>query len=324
MSSSCASFRLRLTAAQTGIDPRTHYWYRANRGDYRRLCDDTPWTRQRLPATDYGVCWRCYGMHQDDREHGFRAFSLTHKQKGVFARDSEDTLELDEDMPQPTIMQTFVQFYALDTAGREQFVAKQERRRQQSQKQRAKGKSGGGDYYSPLMKHFNKYHWETDDISQLIHSDPELALASHDMTLSWNQTKLATYKMLQEKYVAMWLASEASYSPVESVEVVIGSNLKIKVDPEIGMQPMEPNNAVPWILKLWFLDDASNPRTIQACIYLLGEGRRVGRWDESAQLGLWDVRNAEFERMGSLDDMRHLMHDAANEYLALRKQYGLP
>ena len=35
LSSTQAPFRLRLTAAQTGIDPRTHYWFKVGPGDYR-------------------------------------------------------------------------------------------------------------------------------------------------------------------------------------------------------------------------------------------------------------------------------------------------
>ena len=35
--------RVRLTAAQGGYDPLTHYWYKAEKNDYRRVCDDEPW-----------------------------------------------------------------------------------------------------------------------------------------------------------------------------------------------------------------------------------------------------------------------------------------
>ena len=87
LSSIRAPFRLRLTAAQTGIDPRTHFWHKAGPDDYRRLCDNTQWTRRRWASIFYDVCWRCHGMRQDDRERGLRAFSLTYRQTGVFARD---------------------------------------------------------------------------------------------------------------------------------------------------------------------------------------------------------------------------------------------
>ena len=37
LSSSSVSFRLRLTAAQNGLDPLTHYWFKAGGNDYLRL-----------------------------------------------------------------------------------------------------------------------------------------------------------------------------------------------------------------------------------------------------------------------------------------------
>ena len=127
LSTIAAPFRLRLTAAQTGIDPRTHYWFKAGPDDYQRLCDNTPWTRRRRPSVFYNVCWRCYGMRQDDQERGFRAFSLTHRQTGVFSRDPEDTRELDEGMMRPLSMLAFGKFYALDKAGRKKHFADRKR-----------------------------------------------------------------------------------------------------------------------------------------------------------------------------------------------------
>ena len=321
MSSIRAPFRLRLTAAQTGVDPRTHYWFKAGKNDYRRLCDNTPWVRKHRISTFYDVCGRCHGMRQDDREHGFRAFSLTHRQTGVFAYDSEDTYVLDGSMMRAVPMETFVKFCARDKAGREKYFADKKRRRQQ-RKNRAR--LGGPHPYLHLKKHLDKYHWQTGNIDQLDINDPALALASHDMSKSRNQKKLATYRVLQEKYVAEWRTHQAGYFPVGSVVVWVGGYLPIEVDPEIGMQPGVPENALPWILKLWFLDEVLGPRTIQACIFLLGEARRIGRWNSTAQLGVWDVRNAEFKIMGLPDYIEDLVHGAADEYLALRKSYDLP
>ena len=120
-------------------------------------------------------------------------------------------------------------------------------------------------------------------------SDPALALASHDMSKRKNQRKLATYRALQEKYVAKWRDHQASYFTVMPTEVWIGAGLRIRVDPEIGMQPGGSDRALPWILKLWFLPDSPNPRTLEACFYLLREGRRIGRWNDPSQLGVWNV-----------------------------------
>ena len=178
--------------------------------------------------------------------------------------------------------------------------------------------------YLHLEKHLEKHQWETGNIDQLDRSDPALALESHDLSKSRNQTKLATYRILQEKYVAQWRAHQASYFAVKSAEVWIGAGLCIQVDPEVGMQPGESDIALSWVLKLWLLPDAPEPRTIEAYLYLLGEGRRIGRWNGLAQLGVWDVRNAELVSFGLPDNIGDLVHDAADEYLALRKCYGLP
>ena len=51
------------------------------------------------------------------------------------------------------------------------------------------------------------------------------------------------------------------------------------------MQPGVSENALPWVLKLWFNLTAPGPRMLEAYLYLLGEGRRIGRWDGLAQLG---------------------------------------
>ena len=319
MSSAQAPFRLRLTAAQAGPDPRTHYWFKAGKRDYRRLCDNTQWTRRRWASIFYDVCWRCHGMRQDDRERGLRAFSLTYRQTGVFNRDSEDTRELDEGMTRPLSMSAFGKFYALDKAGREQHVADQDQRRRRRQKS-----SGGPPYYLHLEKHLDKHHWKTGNIDQLDRSNPALALASHDLSKSRNQAKLETYRVLQEKYVAQWRAHQASYFAVKSAEVWIGTDLCIQVDPEVGMQPGVSENALPWALKLWFYPTAPGPRMLEAYLYLLGEGRRIGRWDGLAQLGVWNVRDKEISSFGLPDNIGDLVHDAADEYLTLRKFYNLP
>ena len=270
----------------------------------------------------YDVCWRCHGMREDDRERGLRAFSLTHWQTGVFACDSEDIRELDEGMTRPISMQTFGKFCALDKAGRDKHFADMKQRKQRQQQQE-EDSSGGPPYYSHLEKHLDEHHWKTGNIDQLERSDPILALESHDLSKSRNQTKLTTYRVLQEKYVAQWRAHQASYFGVKPAEVWIGTGLCIKVDPELGMQPSVPENALPWVLKLWFLVDAPALRTLEACLYLLGEGRRLRRWDGLAQLGVWDVRKAELVSFGLPANIGDLVHDAADEYIALREYYRL-
>ena len=261
-------------------------------------------------------------MRQDDRKYGLRVFSLTHQQTGVFARDSDDP-RLDEGMTRPVKMLTFGKFYALDKAGREKLFV-----------DRAKRKPGGGlPYYFHLEKHFDKYHWKKDDIDELAHNDPALTLplpspndTDKDKEKKY-QDKLEIYRIVQEQYVAGWRAHQASYFRVEPAKVWIGSGdgLPIQVDPEIGMKPGVSDRAVPWLLKLWFSGDAPDPRTVEACLYLLGEGRRLCGWDGLAQLGIWDFRHDKDPlSFGLGDNIRDLVDEAADEYQELRMRYTPP
>ena len=130
----------------------------------------------------YDVCWRCHGMHQDDRERGLRAFSLTHWQTGVFACDSEDVRELDEGMTRPLSMQTFGKFCALDKAGRDKHFADMEQRRQRQQQQEGDS-SGGPPYYLHLEKHLDEHHWKTGNIDQLVSSQRTCPANARSMPL---------------------------------------------------------------------------------------------------------------------------------------------
>ena len=77
--------RVRLTAAQGDYDPLTHYWYKAGKNDYRRVCDDEPWLsglRWKVPpeALTCGPCrdlYLCDQVGSGDHRGGPRAFALT-------------------------------------------------------------------------------------------------------------------------------------------------------------------------------------------------------------------------------------------------------
>ncbi len=312
--------RMRLTVAQTGPDPRTHYWYRAGKRDYRRLCDDTQWTWHRRSATFYDVCGRCRRMHQDDREFGRRAFSLTYRQTGVFGLGPEESGEQDIDVMRPVPMLTFAKFYAKDAADRERHFAERG--------------EGGPSYYLQLEDHLRVRHWETNDIDQLACSDPSEALESHDMRTSRNQAKREHYWAVQESYAALWRSGNASYFRVDPVELCIGggAGLRIEVDPEVGLRPRIwiPTGAfdddTPWILKLCFDKEMPGPSALTALLYLLAEGRYMSggrrRWDGLARLGVWDVRRSNIISVGLPDYIEDSIHEAADEYLALRERYS--
>ena len=95
LSSIRAPLRLRLTAAQTGPEPILHYWYKADRNDYRRLCDDEPWSSGlRYDPLPSKHCPHCWDLHSADRRFGQSAFSLTYIPKGIFTFSDGDELYL--------------------------------------------------------------------------------------------------------------------------------------------------------------------------------------------------------------------------------------
>ena len=95
LSSSRAPFRLRLTAAQNGLDPLTHYWFKSGQNDYRRICDSGPWVKGLRYKFPLGrECLNCRALDHTDKMVGKRAFSLTRNLKGIFAPRQEDVLYL--------------------------------------------------------------------------------------------------------------------------------------------------------------------------------------------------------------------------------------
>ena len=326
MSSTRAPLRLRLTAAQNGLDPRTHYWFRAGKRDYRRICDNAPLSqRRRVPIPQEQVCWRCHAMRLDDRQMGLRVFSLTNKPMGVFAHVPADIYEEEGGVMRRIDMLTFARFYAEDSAGRRlDMEERAERRRQRRQRQERHEPEPPGwqPYHKALLEHLRKKHWETNDIEQLASSDPALVL---DLTKPRDRTKLKGYRDRQQKYVQSWRAQQADYFPVRPANVSFGE-LTVHVDPEIGMRPGVPERALPMVLKLWCIQDAPQPRLLDASLYLLERARGLtfDDYPPLAQLGVWDVHHSEFNMFALPANIAELMHAAADEYLALRRYYGLP
>ena len=283
-----APFRVRLTAVQTGVDPRTHYWFKAGQDDYRRLCDGTPWARRRPSAdSSHGVCWRCRGMRYDDRERGLRAFSLTHRQTGVFAYDPMDTCDKEEETMRPVWLWTFAKFYASDD--REKFMRERARRRESAQNRpRPDDKRGGGRPHGSLLSHMEKHHWWTNDhdIRQL-----EDNVLSMDVTKQGNAVRQRTYQGYLDQYVTKWKKEQASYFGVHALVVDVGG-LRVRVDPEVGMRSGGDRGAFPRVLKLWL--DAPEPtdKEIDAGLYLLMEWLSYSEQPRVAQVGVWDVPRA--------------------------------
>ena len=55
-------------------------------------------------------------------------------------------------------------------------------------------------------------------------------------------------------------------------------DLRIRVDPEVGMRPSVPDRAPPWVLKLWLDQGAPTTDVLDAYLYLLGTAAAVGGW----------------------------------------------
>ena len=98
LSRSRAPFRLLLTAAQDGLDPYTHYWYRVGHRSYRRVCDDAPWVGgARYESPPNAECSDCSIMHHEDQRCGRRMFKLTRVPKGYLAPRPCDVLYNEDD-----------------------------------------------------------------------------------------------------------------------------------------------------------------------------------------------------------------------------------
>lgn len=298
MSSRRASFQLRLTAAQTGADPRTHYWFKADSNIYERLCDGDPWMpRRRVSRPSNKLCWRCKAIHADDRDQGLRAFRVTHRQKGIFAYESVDTCNEDEETMVHVRMKRFARFCVASAEDRVAMFVQ----------------SDGRDYYASLRKHLREQHQATDDLNQLALSIDALNNYIPNLTPS----KRDTYRGLIQQYVEQWREQQASAFAVPTVRLAFGE-LSVRVAPEIGMQYHPDAQVFPRVLHLWFEIDYPSLAMQDVFFYLLGEALRDTQWTPGWRLGIWDVRRQQFiDRRPSSLDMEDRVHAAAAEYLRL-------
>ena len=321
LSRSRAPFRLLLTAAQNGLDSRIHFWFRAGKHDYRRLCDNAQWNRgPRAASLLRRVCGRCWALHLDDRQSGLRAFCLTYKQKGVFALEADElhqTLDGQDNVTmRPVPMMKFAEFCAMDSTCREQIMAKRanDARRRRERRKPGDQSGGGNGYYGPLCKHLGVNHWDTYDIEQLAVSIPNV-----DLSKRGGEKRLTTYQTLQHSYVATWRAQQGSYFSVPPVNVSFGE-LSVRVDPEVGMRTPTAG----WVLKLWFDDTDLTESVLDVCYYLLSEAAIEAGWERLWRLGIWDVRSAQVrEAMPPPRGMQEWVDNAADEYLDLWRRFNI-
>ena len=316
--SSSTSLRLRLTAAQTGLDPRTHYWFKAGKSDYRRICDEAQWSHLQGPGKSIGKeCRLCLAMRRTDREAGHRGFSLTYNRKGVFAPGNppyaiEKNMEPKE--IQHITMIKFAKFCAGSPNERANIITERAARKQQAHDRRTRCEPApGGDYYGGLLKAFRKNHWETNNIHQL-----DEAVFDIDCSKKGNATKLRTYQALKDNYVDTWKAENASsYFNVPRADVSFGE-LSIRVDAEVGMETREAERA----FKLWLhVDDVhpddAHPNILDVCSYLLWEAADYAEWPRPWRPGIWDVRRSKlWEAASPRTGIREWVHECADDFIA--------
>ena len=303
LSSSSVSFRLRLTAAQNGLNPLTHYWFKAGGNDYRRLCDDGSWARGLRYKTPPGrECPSCRVMHLDDRRVGRRAFSLTYNLKGVFAPRLRDVkyvpdYGLGADAMKEVSVSTFARFCVSSPAQREGTV-------------RAfaglPGASRGFNPYVGLLALFRRTHWETGEIDNLVDAQPNLNPRAKKY-----ESRQASFEKLKQAYIDLWRRRDASFFKVEPIGVSVG-DLTVRVDPEVGMRTVDGERA----LKLWFNDKEMTPRLSHVYHYLFGEASKDQGWPVERHLGIWDVPRLALPLPPSLpDNMEDIVVSAASDFM---------
>ena len=246
MSSAIAPpFRRRLIAAQSGRDPLTHYWLKAGKNDYRRVCDDAPWVTglryERPPGIE---CSTCRALRDYDRLFGWAAFSLTYARRGIFAPSPGDMLYIPDDglsshdldgtaAMMCISMTTFAQFYVASPKGREGIV----------------GRLGKGrNYYGPLTALLRR-HFESGDIEALRHARPNLNPKDPDYT-----SRMKDLESAKQDCIELWTSRQASYFKVRPAGVSLGE-LTVRVNPEIGMITADGDR----VLKLWYSPDPIDP-----------------------------------------------------------------
>ena len=317
MSSAPAPFRLRLTAAQDGLDPYTHYWYRVGHRSYRRVCDDAPWVGGAQYESPPNVdCTDCSIMHHHDRRYGRKMFKLTRVPKGHLSTRPDDVLYNEEDqfsikvvgamMPVP--MWQFTEYYLGDDDVRKQIVLEY--------LGHSKAKAGGGpDAFKPLREAF----MQLNGTVEALRSRPP-------RPLPWCRDQYAaTYAAIIETMVTYCDRYQVKPYGALSTQVTIGG-ASIWVKADFRMESTAIGNGA---VKLWLRDEPMPDIQENVVISLLDAARRTAAfWDERYPY-IWPIRKEEAPRMRiPSDDVREGVNRAGADFMErchrLRKQYHLP
>ena len=252
-------------------------------------------------------------MRFGDRVRGRRAFRLTHTLGGVFSLDPEATCGEEDETMAYVQMETLAKFHAMVDDERHTYMKERAERRNQRQQQ-PPDKRTGGRPHGAIISFLETHHWKTDDINQLDENIPGLIVRGPG-----EAKRTANGQELLRHYVAKWREEQVNYSRVDAVMFDV-SNLRVRVNPEIGMQPWD-SRSNPRVLKLW-LNGYDLPCGIRdAYLYLLGEVAAIAEWGAFTQLGVWDVRNRHIEAGQPPADIALRMRKTAAEFLRLQGLY---
>ena len=196
-------------------------------------------------------------------------------------------------------MKGFARFYATPPAAREALL----------------DSSGGGgrDGYQRLKAHWKEHHVEDLDIGPVARGPVPLPPDRTHGYAAWE----ANYETLHSRYIVGWQRRQGNYYPVERVMLPFG-DLRIRVDPEVGMRLSVPDRAPPWVLKLWLDQGAPTTDVLDAYLYLLGSAAAVGGWGAFTQLGVWNVRRDDIVSYPPRDEVADWISSAASHYLELK------
>ncbi len=284
MSSRRAALRVRLTAAQNGLDPLTHYWFKVGRNEYRRICDSVAWrkgSRYKFPPSR--ECKDCRELKYADKEVGNRVFSLTYRLKGVFAPNPQDQLyipnsllELDKTM-KPVSISTFTSFCIGSTAEQERIVRNIIR------------PGRFGPPYVAFYGMLNRTHLATKDLDSLRDAEPNLSPCGE----RYEKTRTAILE-LKKNYIAFWERERGEVCDVpKHFHTIISTyrgDLAIKIDPDCGIK----TNAGEQALKLWLSAVEKRDEYSVVFHYLLQKARQEPTWPARLHLGVLDVPRQVF------------------------------
>ena len=336
MSNTTAPFRLRLTAAQSGVDPRQHYWYEAGTGDIRRICDDRPWVyglRFELPPAAY--CRDCGQLRRMDHWDGPGVFDITHERTGPFAPDRRDALVIpynelnrivtsgDSEMEmEAASMIPLSEFCITQDQTRRREIVRRHVNRDRQRCNRRKGaqtKSNGSSPKDVLRSKFQQAIRNQDAIGFATGSRKYLDGLKR-IEPEWEDLR----GWMLEAFHDVEAAKKASTVTVP-IKVLIGDaarTLKVSVDPEVWIETRQGNR----VLKLHIEKDPMPQDQAAVCHYLMRRGNKNFRWDDveyglwgDAHHGIWDIRQ---QRMVLApydipDDVQDNANKGAQQYLAI-------